>query len=94
MPKAKTGGNDGGDTALLRRIAAALERLAPPAVATKAPAAGVTRVPHDTMRKRIAEHLTHSVTVAPHVTAFLSSFDKRVQHFDLAFADSPFDLTF
>jgi heme-degrading monooxygenase HmoA len=24
----------------------------------------------------------------------LSSFDKRVQHFDLAFADTPFDLTF
>jgi 2-oxoglutarate dehydrogenase E2 component (dihydrolipoamide succinyltransferase) len=35
----------------------------------KAPAAGVTRVPHDSMRKRIAEHLSRSVQVAPHVTA-------------------------
>jgi 2-oxoglutarate dehydrogenase E2 component (dihydrolipoamide succinyltransferase) len=35
----------------------------------KPPAAGVTRVPHDSMRKRIAEHLSHSVRVAPHVTA-------------------------
>jgi len=30
---------------------------------------GVTRVPHDSMRRRIAEHMTRSVTVAPHVTA-------------------------
>jgi heme-degrading monooxygenase HmoA len=35
-----------------------------------------------------------AAVVAPHVTAFLSSYDKRVQHFDLAFADTPFDLTF
>ena len=35
-----------------------------------------------------------AAVVAPNVTAFLSSFDKRVQHFDLAFADTPFDLTF
>jgi len=27
------------------------------------------RVPHDTIRRRIAEHMVHSVTVAPHVTA-------------------------
>jgi 2-oxoglutarate dehydrogenase E2 component (dihydrolipoamide succinyltransferase) len=36
---------------------------------TAAPAAGMTRVPHDTMRKRIAEHMAHSVQTAPHVTA-------------------------
>lgn len=30
---------------------------------------GVTRVPHDSMRRRIAEHMTRSVQVAPHVTA-------------------------
>jgi len=35
-----------------------------------------------------------SAVVSPSVTAFLSSYDKRVQHFDLAFADTPFDLTF
>jgi 2-oxoglutarate dehydrogenase E2 component (dihydrolipoamide succinyltransferase) len=47
----------------------------------KAPVAGVTRVPHDTMRKRIAEHLTHSVTVAPHVTAvFEADFSAVAAH--------------
>jgi heme-degrading monooxygenase HmoA len=35
-----------------------------------------------------------AAVVSPVVTAFLSSYDKRVQHFDLAFADTPFDLTF
>ena len=35
-----------------------------------------------------------AAVVAPNITAFLSSYDKRVQHFDLAFADTPFDLTF
>ncbi len=47
----------------------------------KAPVAGVARVPHDTMRKRIAEHLTHSVTVAPHVTAvFEADFSAIAAH--------------
>jgi uncharacterized protein len=40
MPTAKKGEKDDGDQALLRRIAAALERLAPHAVGTRAPAAG------------------------------------------------------
>ncbi len=35
--------------------------------------AGVTRVPQDSMRKRIAEHLAHSVQVAPHVTAMFEA---------------------
>jgi 2-oxoglutarate dehydrogenase E2 component (dihydrolipoamide succinyltransferase) len=35
--------------------------------------AGITRVPHDSMRRRIAEHLTHSLTVAPHVTAMFEA---------------------
>ena len=35
-----------------------------------------------------------AAVVSPTVTTFLSSYDKRVQHFDLAFADTPFDLTF
>ncbi len=34
---------------------------------------GVTRLPHDSMRKRIAEHMTHSVQVAPHVTAMFEA---------------------
>ncbi|MEI9930213.1 MAG: 2-oxo acid dehydrogenase subunit E2 [Rhizomicrobium sp.] len=47
----------------------------------KTPVAGVTRVPHDTMRKRIAEHLTHSVAVAPHVTAvFEADFSAIAAH--------------
>lgn len=31
------------------------------------------RVPHDTMRRRIAEHMVRSVTVAPHVTALFEA---------------------
>jgi len=47
----------------------------------KAPAAGVTRAPHDSMRKRIAEHLTHSVNIAPHVTAvFEADFSAIAAH--------------
>jgi 2-oxoglutarate dehydrogenase E2 component (dihydrolipoamide succinyltransferase) len=30
---------------------------------------GATRVPHDSMRRRIAEHMAHSLQTAPHVTA-------------------------
>jgi 2-oxoglutarate dehydrogenase E2 component (dihydrolipoamide succinyltransferase) len=39
----------------------------------RAPMAGVTRVPHDTMRKRIADHLTRSLQTAPHVTAMFEA---------------------
>jgi 2-oxoglutarate dehydrogenase E2 component (dihydrolipoamide succinyltransferase) len=64
----------------------------------KAPATGITRVPHDSMRKRIAEHLSHSVTVAPHVTAmFEADFSAitvhRAAHKD-AFAKDGANLTF
>ncbi|HEX7726466.1 MAG TPA: 2-oxo acid dehydrogenase subunit E2, partial [Rhizomicrobium sp.] len=65
---------------------------------TKAPAAGVKRVPHDSMRKRIAEHLTHSVQTAPHVTAvfeadFTAITAHRAAHKD-AFAKDGANLTF
>jgi 2-oxoglutarate dehydrogenase E2 component (dihydrolipoamide succinyltransferase) len=44
-------------------------------------AAGVTRVPHDSMRRRIAEHLAHSLQTAPHVTAmFEADFSAIVAH--------------
>lgn len=44
-------------------------------------ASGVTRVPHDSMRKRIAEHLSQSVRVAPHVTAvFEADFSAIIAH--------------
>jgi 2-oxoglutarate dehydrogenase E2 component (dihydrolipoamide succinyltransferase) len=46
-----------------------------------APASGVKRVPHDSMRRRIAEHMSHSVTVAPHVTAvFEADFSAVIAH--------------
>ncbi len=46
-----------------------------------APAEGVTRVPHDSMRRRIAEHMTHSVRTAPHVTAvFEADFSAIAAH--------------
>jgi 2-oxoglutarate dehydrogenase E2 component (dihydrolipoamide succinyltransferase) len=46
-----------------------------------APADGVTRVPHDSLRRRIAEHMTQSVTVAPHVTAvFEADFTAIAAH--------------
>jgi 2-oxoglutarate dehydrogenase E2 component (dihydrolipoamide succinyltransferase) len=37
------------------------------------PASGVTRIPHDSIRKRIAEHLAQSVRTAPHVTAMFEA---------------------
>ena len=41
----------------------------------------VTSIPHDTMRLRIAEHMSHSVTVAPHVTAvFEADFGAIIAH--------------
>jgi 2-oxoglutarate dehydrogenase E2 component (dihydrolipoamide succinyltransferase) len=42
---------------------------------------GVTRIPHDSMRRRIAEHMTRSVSVAPHVTAmFEADFSAIIAH--------------
>ncbi len=42
---------------------------------------GVTRMPHDSMRKRIAEHLSQSVRTAPHVTAvFEADFSAIIAH--------------
>jgi 2-oxoglutarate dehydrogenase E2 component (dihydrolipoamide succinyltransferase) len=42
---------------------------------------GVTRVPHDSMRRRIAEHMTRSVQAAPHVTAvFEADFSAIAAH--------------
>jgi heme-degrading monooxygenase HmoA len=35
-----------------------------------------------------------AAVVAPNATPFLTNFDRRVQHFDLSFADTPFDLTY
>lgn len=42
---------------------------------------GVTRIPHTPMRRRIAEHMAHSVATAPHVTAlFEADFSAIIAH--------------
>lgn len=39
------------------------------------------QIPHDTMRRRIAEHMQHSVSTAPHVTAvFEADFTAIIRH--------------
>ena len=65
---------------------------------TKAPATGVRSIPHDSMRKRIAEHMARSVQTAPHVTAvFEADFSAvaahRAAHKD-EFAQAGANLTF
>ena len=73
------------------RLASAPARSAEPAVAASravaAPAALPTglltgrRIPHDTMRRRIAEHMVRSLTTAPHVTAmFEADFSAIIAH--------------
>lgn len=60
-------------------ILAEVERRAKAAGIT--PAIGVTRVPHDSMRRRIADHMAHSVRTAPHVTAvFEADFGAIIAH--------------
>jgi 2-oxoglutarate dehydrogenase E2 component (dihydrolipoamide succinyltransferase) len=45
------------------------------------PSAGITRIPHDSMRRRIADHLAQSVRVAPHVTSvFEADFSAIITH--------------
>jgi 2-oxoglutarate dehydrogenase E2 component (dihydrolipoamide succinyltransferase) len=47
----------------------------------KAPAASVRSIPHDGMRKRIAEHMARSLQTAPHVTAvFEADFSAIAAH--------------
>jgi 2-oxoglutarate dehydrogenase E2 component (dihydrolipoamide succinyltransferase) len=79
-------------------------KVAAPAKAAPEPAAAprvagrVTSVPHDSMRLRIAEHMSHSVTVAPHVTAvfeadFSAILAHRARH-KAAFAKQGVNLTY
>lgn len=45
------------------------------------PSDGVRRVPHDRMRRQIAEHMSRSLSIAPHVTAvFEADFSAIVAH--------------
>jgi len=62
------------------------------ALAARAPAlrtpGGVQTIPHDNMRRRIAEHMSRSVTVAPHVTAvFEADFSAIIAHRNASKAD-------
>ena len=44
---------------------------------------GAKTIPHDSMRRRIAEHMTHSMQTAPHVTAlFEADFSAIIAHRD------------
>ena len=58
----------------------------PTATRAEAPAvrragSGVQNIPHDSMRRRIAEHMVHSVSTAPHVTAvFEADFSAVAAH--------------
>jgi 2-oxoglutarate dehydrogenase E2 component (dihydrolipoamide succinyltransferase) len=46
-----------------------------------APAVGAKVIPHDSMRRRIAEHMAHSMQTAPHVTAlFETDFSAIIAH--------------
>jgi 2-oxoglutarate dehydrogenase E2 component (dihydrolipoamide succinyltransferase) len=60
--------------------------------------AGVRSVPHDSMRRRIAEHMAQSLRAAPHVTAlFEADFGAIIAHREAnksAFATEGANLTF
>jgi 2-oxoglutarate dehydrogenase E2 component (dihydrolipoamide succinyltransferase) len=48
---------------------------------TSAPSADAKIIPHDFMRRRIAEHMAHSMRTAPHVTAlFEADFSAIIAH--------------
>ncbi len=77
------------DQAAARRPSApsrAAEAVVTPSRASAAPAPATgpltgRRIPHDTMRRRIAEHMVRSLTTAPHVTAmFEADFSAILAH--------------
>ena len=66
-----------GDRLSREDILAEVERRA----RTGKPTAGATSVPHDSMRKRIADHMATSLRTAPHVTAvFEADFSAITAH--------------
>lgn len=71
---------------------------APPAPAAAATPGGVRSIPHDRMRRAIAENMLKSVTVAPHVTAvFECDFSAIIAHrrrHKAAFEQAGANLTF
>lgn len=66
------------------------------------PAKGTRSVPHDTMRKRIAEHMAQSLATAPHVTSVFEADFSAItmhraankQHFEQAGANLTFTVYF
>jgi len=61
-------------------VVRALQARATPAMPPQ-PSAGSTSIPHSPMRRRIAEHMAHSVATAPHVTAvFEADFSAIIAH--------------
>jgi 2-oxoglutarate dehydrogenase E2 component (dihydrolipoamide succinyltransferase) len=79
-------------------VLAEIERRKASSVVSEKPTPGATRVPHDSMRRRIAEHMTRSVQAAPHVTAvFEADFTAIAAHraaHKAAFAADGANLTF
>ncbi len=70
-----------GGTAAPARVAVPDTAIAPAHRAAEQRTATGTRIPHDTMRRRIAEHMSRSVAVAPHVTAlFEADFSAIMAH--------------
>jgi 2-oxoglutarate dehydrogenase E2 component (dihydrolipoamide succinyltransferase) len=68
-----------------RPAGTALAAARPGAAPAALPAGPLTgrRIPHDTMRRRIAEHMVRSLTTAPHVTAmFEADFSAIIAHRD------------
>lgn len=65
-----------------RAMPAATAATAPTAARTEPaaarPASGATFIPHDSMRRAIAEHMVRSVATAPHVTALFEADLTRV----------------
>jgi 2-oxoglutarate dehydrogenase E2 component (dihydrolipoamide succinyltransferase) len=56
-------------------------RQSGPAEPPPTPAGETVRIPHDRMRRQIAEHMTRSLSVAPHVTAvFEADFSAVAAH--------------
>lgn len=73
----------GRDGRITHRDVAELIARSKPIAAAKpsAPAPRGGRIPHDIMRRAIAEHMSRSVTVAPHVTAvFEADFSAIIAH--------------
>jgi len=73
-------------------------RSAQPSTFSGGDAGGTRKLPHDAMRRAIAEHMSRSVAVAPHVTAvfeadFSAIMAHRARHKD-AYAKSGAQLTF